>query len=324
MSYVTSIRPDTRPPRRGLFQNARFAALPAPAPSRPLARVLVSDDDPDIRQIYALLLTSHGFEYIGAPAGAGPATLELAACVHPHLLITDVHKPGFDGHRLRDMVRASPVTAHIPVLTVSTMDPMSDPRLAATDPLDDYFLKPFTFEALLYRVAALLPLGAAAHDQLVSRAQRFSCYEHFHPVTGLPCLHTLANALPALTAQPGWAATSISIAGFAALVRRCGRPVAEGVLARLGILVRTVAGSAVFAAHPGFDPQVVLVGPREAVAAVTTTLADRFASLQHWTARCTSPIAPPRLRFFHTDDRTGLEIDLLALRMALRGTSRPG
>lgn len=324
MSYVTSIRPATRTPRRALFQNTRFAALPAPAPSRPLARVLVSDDDPDIRQIYALLLTSHGFEYIGAPAGTGPATLELAARVRPHLLITDIHKPGFDGYCLRAMLRANPATAHIPALIVSTMDPMSDPRLAAAGPLDDSFLKPFTFEALLYRVAALLPLGAAAHDQLAARAQRFSCYEHFHPVTGLPCLHTLARALPDLTARPGWAAASVCIGGFAALTRRRGRPVAEGVLARLGALVRAVAGPAVFAAHPGFDPRVALVGPREAVAAVTATLADRFASLQHWTARCTPPIAPPRLRFFHTDDLAGLEIDLLALRSAMRGAPRPG
>ncbi|MCX7792619.1 MAG: response regulator [Chloroflexaceae bacterium] len=324
MSYVTSIRPGTRPYRRALFQNARFAALPAPAPSRPLARVLVSDDDPDIRQIYALLLTSHGFEYLGAPAGDGPATLDLATRVRPHLVITDVHKPGFDGHRLRDMLRANPATAHIPVLTVSTMDPMSDPRLAATGPLDDHFLKPFTFEALLYRVVALLPLGAAAHDQLVARAQRFSCYEHFHPVTGLPCLHTLANALPALTAQPGWAATSVSIGGFAALVRRCGRPVAEGVLARLGALVRAVAGPEVFAAHPGFDPQVALVGPREAVAVASAALAAPFEGLQQWAVRCSPPLSPPRLRLFHVDDRAGLEIGLLDLRAALRGELRTG
>ncbi len=314
-----SSQPGTRPARGALFQNARFAALPAPTPSRPLARVLVSDDDPDIRQIYALLLTSHGFEYIGAPAGAGPATLELAARVRPHLLITDVHKPGFDGHRLRDMLRANPATAHIPVLTVSTMDPMSDPRLAGSGPLDDYFLKPFTFEALLYRVTALLPLGAVAHDQLVARAQRFACYEHFHPVTGLPCLHTLSSALPTLTGRPGWAATSVSIGGFAALVRRCGRPVAEGVQARLCALVRAVAGPEVFVAHLGFDPQVALVGPREAVAAATAALMARFESVQQGAARCAAPLPPLRLRLCHTDDRAGLEPGLLALRAALRG-----
>ncbi|MCS6880034.1 MAG: response regulator [Oscillochloridaceae bacterium] len=324
MSYAPSIRPETRTPRRALFQHARFAALPAPAPSRPLARVLVSDDDPDIRQIYARLLTSHDFEYIGAPAGAGPATLDLAVRVRPHLLITDIHKPGFDGYRLRDMVRANPATAHIPVLIVSTMDPMSDPRLAPVGPLDDSFLKPFAFEALLYRVAALLPLGAAAHNQLVMQAQRFSCYEHFHPVTGLPCMHTLARALPALTARPGWAATSVSIGGFAALTRRFGRPAAEGLLARLGSLVRAVAGPEVFAAHPGFDPQVALVGPREAVAAATAALAARFDSIQPWVARCAPQRPQPRLRLFHTDDRTGLEIGLLELRAALRSALRHG
>ena len=231
-----------------------------PASFRPLARVLVSDDDPDIRQIYATLLLQHGFAYLGASAGDGPATLALALRARPHLLITDVNKPGLDGHALRDALRADPRTAKIPVLTVTAMEPWSAPRRAAPSPLDDYFLKPFSFEALLYRVVALLPLDAAGHDGLVERAQRLPCYEHFHPVTGLPCLHTLANRLPEATAAPGWAALSVELAAFPRLVRGLGRPAADGLLARLGGIVRGAAGPQLLAAHPGFDARIALVG----------------------------------------------------------------
>ncbi len=320
MSYATATRFEARPAqRRTFFQNLRHAALPAPAPFRPLARVLVSDDDPDIRQIYALLLTSHGFEYIGAPAGDGPATLALAAQTRPHLLITDVNKPGLDGHRLRDLIRANAATAHIPVLTVSAMEPWSDPRRAPAGPLDDYFLKPFTFEALLYRVVALLPLGAAAHDRLAERARHVPCYEHCHPVTGLPCLHTLADALPTLTARPGWAAVSLTLAGFPALVRRHGRPAAEGFLARLGGLVRAASGPQVLAAHPGFDPQIALVGPAEAVAATIETVTVRFEGVRQWSSRSAPQLPLPRIHLRHADDQAGLAIGLPALRAALRG-----
>lgn len=318
MSYLASQRPDAETHhRRSLFRGVRPAPLPPPV-FRPLARVLVSDDDPDIRQIYASLLAEHGFEYLGAPAGDGPATLELARRARPHLLITDVNKPGLDGHALRRALRADPRTAHIPVLTISAMDPWSDPRRAAA-PLDDYFVKPFAFESLLYRIVSLLPLNPASHDRLVERARRLPCFEHFHPVTGLPCLHTLDGRLPALTAAPGWAALSVELAGFPALVRARGRFGAEGLLARLGGVMRAAAGPGAFVAHTGFDPRIAVVGPAAAVAAAERRAADGFEAVRRRAAQDAPLLPPPRLHLRRADAAAGLGIRLPELRAALRG-----
>ncbi|NTU85641.1 MAG: response regulator, partial [Chloroflexales bacterium] len=158
-----------------MWRHVRHIPLPDES-FRPLARVLVSDDDPAIRTLYGAILADHGFEYIGAPAGDGRATLELARRARPQLLVTDVNKPGLDGHALRATLRASSATAHIPILMVSAIDPGSDPRRTQPGPLDDYLIKPFLTEALVYRAAALLPLDDAAHDRLVERARQLPCY----------------------------------------------------------------------------------------------------------------------------------------------------
>lgn len=300
------------------LQNVRPAVLPQPV-FRPLGRVLVSDDDPDIRQIYAALLTEHGFEYIGTPAGAGPATLALAAQLRPHLLITDVNKPGLDGYGVQRAMRADPRTAGVPILTVTAMDPWSEPRRPAPSPLDDYLLKPFTFEALLYRIVALLPLDAAGHDRLVERARRLPCLEHFHPVTGLPCLHTTARLLPAVTAAPGWAAVSVTLARFPLLVRQLGRPAAEGLLARLGGIAGGLAAPSLLVAHPGFDPQIAVVGPAATVDAAAAELLERFEAVRRHSARAHPQLPPPRLHLRRANDSAGVALELPALRKALRG-----
>lgn len=316
MSYVASSRIDAEAhPRRTLLRAVRPAVAP-PAPFRPLARILVSDDDRDIRQIYAALLVQHGFEYLGAPAGDGPTTLELARRSHPHLVITDVNKPGLDGHALRLALRTDPRTAQIPVLTVSAMEPWSRRHTA---PLDDYFLKPFAFETLLYRIVSLLPLNPADHDRLVERARRLPCFEHFHPVTGLPCLHTLDGRLPALTAAPGWAALSVELAGFPALVRARGRPAAEALLARLGGVMRATAEPGVFIAHVGFDPRIAAVGPARAVAETARRAAEGFEAVRRHAVQNPPALPPPRLHLRHADDHAGLTINLPTLRAALRG-----
>jgi CheY-like chemotaxis protein len=319
VSYVASPRlVDPSQQRRTLWKDVRRAVAPAVA-FRPLARVLVSDDDPAIRAIYGAILTDHGFEYHGAPAGEGQATLELAQALRPQLLITDLNKPGLDGYALRAALRADPLTAPTPVLLVSAIDPWSDPRRPRLGPLDDYLVKPFLAETLIYKVANLLALNAAAQDRLVERASRLPCYEHAHPVTGLPCLHILDRGLPAATAAPGWAALGVSLAPFTRLVRAIGRPHAEGLLARLGSIVATVAGDELLVGHTGFAPQLALVGPAARVAAMREAICVRFAALRWRAVRLWPDLPPLHLDLRQTSDASGLGLGLLALRAALRG-----
>lgn len=297
--------------------SVRRGSLPATT-SRPLARILVSDDDQSIRAIYEALLADYGFESLSAPAGDGLATLDLAHRARPQLLITDVNKPGLDGHALRAALRASPATAGLPILIVSAMEPWSDRRLPPPGPLDDYLVKPFLDEALVYRAAALLPLEGDGHDRLVARARALPCREHYHPVTGLPCFHSVDRGLRAATSSPGWAALGVSLASFTALVRSLGRGSAEGQLARLGGAVAS-AGAGLLFGHTGLDTQIVIVGPAERVAVAAERLASSLAPLPGRAGQAWPTLQPPRLTVRHADDRAGLELDILALRAALRG-----
>lgn len=290
----------------------------APAPFRPLGRILVSDDDPALRLLYGSLLTEHGFEYVGAPAGDGRATLELAMRVRPQLLITDVHKPGLDGYALRAALRDDPATAHLPVLMVSTQEPWSDGRRARPGPLDDYLLKPFLAESLIYRVAALLPLAEAEHDRLAERACGLPCYAYDHPVTGLPCLHARDERLRAATGAQGWAAVSVALASYPRLVRAVGRAGAEDVLTRLGAMLARLAGPGLLVAHTGLDPQLAVVGPAGPVAAVAAAIGELFAPLARRVAQLAPQLAPPRLSLRRVDDRAGEGLGLVELRRALR------
>ncbi len=317
MTYVASQRHGPHQ-RRPFFQNVRHADIPA-APFRPLARVLVSDDDPAIRSIYGALLGDYGFEYIGAPTGDGRATLELARRARPQLLLTDVNKPGLDGFALRRALRAEAATSQLPILMVSALDPWGDTRRPPAGPLDDYLVKPFLAEALIYRLAALMALDAAAHDRLVERARRLPCYEQHHPVTGLACLHALERGLPAATAAPGWAALGVGLARFAGLVREVGRAQAEALLARLGGIVARSVGPELLVAHTGFDQQIVIVGPAPLVAAAGAAIAAGFTSLRLHAELFAPNATPPRLLVRRADDSAGRELGLPALRAILRG-----
>lgn len=295
-------------------------AAATPVAFQPLARILVSDDDADIRKLYAALLPAYGFEYLPTPGGDGLETLELARRVRPDLVITDVNKPGLDGHSLARALRADAATAQIPVLTVTAMDPWSEGRRFRPSVLDDYFAKPFSFETMIYRIVGLLSLDAPAHDRLVERARSIAGGEHFNPVTGFPCFYTLERHLAELTTQPDWVALDVELAAFPALVRTHGRAAAEGFLARLAGAVREAAGAEIFAAHVGYEPRIVLLGTAPAVAAAGKQLVARFASIQRRIAADSPDLPFPRLHLRYADHRDGYTLSLPALRAALRSS----
>lgn len=315
MSYTATPRLIQQAESRRTHQfGLRATVLAAVTP--PLrARILLSDDDAAIRTLYAALLADYGFEVLSVPAGDGQTTLELAQQARPHLLLTDRHKPSLDGVALRAALRAGAATAHLPILMVSTYEALDEPQRAG-GPLDDFLLKPFPLEHLIYRLAALLPLSAADHDNLVTRAQRLPYCEHSHPITGLPGLHRLARGLGVATAAADWAALAVGLVDFTAHVHTLGRSEAEGLLARLGALAAAAAPDLLIG-HAGFDPQLVLVGPQAEIDAARAEIVARFAEIQRRAMRLRPGLAPPRLLLRQASSAAGRALDLLALRAAL-------
>lgn len=132
---------------------------PGPRPEGP-ARILVIEDDADLRTLIAQVLRGDGFEVIEAENGR--AGLDLAAVSHPALILCDVRMPGFDGFRTLGEVRRTPHHAQTPFVFLSGVGVSSqDVRRGMNLGADDYLLKPFTADELLGTVYARLRRRAA-------------------------------------------------------------------------------------------------------------------------------------------------------------------
>jgi two-component system, OmpR family, response regulator len=141
----------------GVVQGTRSTGGSA-AERTPEARLLVVDDEPNIRELLSASLRYAGFEV--ATAADGQQALALAASFRPDLLVLDVMMPGLDGfgvvRRLRESGR------HTPVLFLTARDAAEDKVSGLTLGGDDYVTKPFSLDEVLARIRAVLRRTAAA------------------------------------------------------------------------------------------------------------------------------------------------------------------
>ena len=83
-----------------------------------MKRVLVVDDEPDVRFILSHILQREGYEVDLAINGA--AALERVQGAHPDLVITDLMMPVMDGNELVQQLRSDPDTATIPIMSLTS------------------------------------------------------------------------------------------------------------------------------------------------------------------------------------------------------------
>ncbi len=120
------------------------------SPERP-RRVLVIDDEEQIRRALRSILTSRHYEV--ASADTGEAGLEAAIDRRPDLVVLDLSLPGMSG---LDVCRELRAWSSVPILVLSVRDDDQD-KIAALDlGADDYLTKPFSAGELLARIRALL------------------------------------------------------------------------------------------------------------------------------------------------------------------------
>lgn len=105
-------------------------------------RILIIDDEDDIREVAALSLESvAGWEVI--VAGSGPQGVARAIEYQPDAILLDVMMPGMDGPTAFRELRKHPATAKIPVLLLTAKVQSSDQRRFAELGVDGVLLKPF-------------------------------------------------------------------------------------------------------------------------------------------------------------------------------------
>jgi two-component system, OmpR family, response regulator len=117
------------------------------------ARVLIADDDPDIRDLVEFKLTQSG--YAVEAVGDGLAAWESFQAQRPALVILDVMMPGLSGIDVLRKIRDSENGA-VPVLLLSAKSRDSDVDTGFAVGADDYVIKPFSPRELLHRVNGML------------------------------------------------------------------------------------------------------------------------------------------------------------------------
>jgi len=121
-----------------------------------LARILVIDDEAQIRRFLRIALEANGYAVLEAADGA--AGLALAATERPQLVVLDLGLPDRDG---KAVVRALREWSAVPVLVLSVREAEAEKVAALDAGADDYVTKPFGVAELLARVRALLRARAA-------------------------------------------------------------------------------------------------------------------------------------------------------------------
>ena len=114
-------------------------------------RIMVVDDDPNIRELVRLYLEKEGFEIVTAERG--DEAVKLFRASPPNLMLLDVMLPGMDGWQVCREVRK---ISNIPIIMLTAKDETFDKVLGLELGADDYIVKPFDMKELVARIKAVI------------------------------------------------------------------------------------------------------------------------------------------------------------------------
>jgi len=118
------------------------------------ARILVVDDEPDLRTLANLALTQAG--HVVVEASSGQEALALIDAAMPDLVLLDLLMPKQGGLEVLRILRSKPATAALPVIVLTGMDDESTTRAGFEFGATDFLTKPFSIPQLAARVRACL------------------------------------------------------------------------------------------------------------------------------------------------------------------------
>ncbi|EZP41206.1 Response regulator with CheY-like receiver domain and winged-helix DNA-binding domain protein [Micrococcus luteus] len=126
----------------------------------PEARLLVVDDEPNIRELLSTSLRYAGFEVTAAANGR--EALDAAEEFQPDLAVLDVMLPDMDGFTVTRRLRSA--GRHFPVVFLTARDGTEDKITGLTVGGDDYVTKPFSLDEVVARIRAVLRRTASLDD----------------------------------------------------------------------------------------------------------------------------------------------------------------
>jgi two-component system, OmpR family, KDP operon response regulator KdpE len=134
-----------------------------------VTRVLVVDDEAQIRRALAVNLEARGYDV--ELAATGEEALRLAAARHPDVVLLDLGLPGIDG---TDVVRGLRGWSEVPIIVLSVRDGEPEKVAALDAGADDYVTKPFGMDELLARLRAAVRRRAPAAESAVVTTPDFT------------------------------------------------------------------------------------------------------------------------------------------------------
>ena len=121
------------------------------------AKIMVVDDDPDLRQALSLRLRANHFDTVNVCDGY--SAIAMAQKEKPHLIILDLGLPAGDGYAVLKHLQEFPALAGIPVIVLTARDPEGNEKRTLESGAIAFFQKPADNEELLAVIRASLQTG---------------------------------------------------------------------------------------------------------------------------------------------------------------------
>ena len=119
-----------------------------------MAKILIAEDERDIRDLITFSLRFAGYEVVAA--SNGEEAVQMAPQEMPELILMDVRMPRMTGYEACALIKADPKTSHIPILFLSAKGQESEIQSGLEAGADEYLLKPFAPDQLIARIQEVL------------------------------------------------------------------------------------------------------------------------------------------------------------------------
>jgi DNA-binding response OmpR family regulator len=119
-----------------------------------MAKILIAEDEPDIRELVAFMLRFAGYEVLSA--SNGEEAVQTASREIPDLILMDVRMPRMTGYDACRVMKANPDLHDVPVVFLSAKGQESEIQSGLEAGAEEYLLKPFSPDELTNRVRAIL------------------------------------------------------------------------------------------------------------------------------------------------------------------------
>ena len=124
-------------------------------------KILIAEDDRELRQLFQHVLTKNGYAVTGV--SNGEEALDSIDAGYYDLIISDIMMPKMDGYQLVRALREAGLT--IPVMMITAKDAFDDMRMGFLSGSDDYMVKPVNVNEMVLRVGALLRRAQLANER---------------------------------------------------------------------------------------------------------------------------------------------------------------